>query len=72
MMTETCPGCHSSNLTTEHLIKEYSDLSRASLDRMFGHNALDARDKVAALLLARGVTEIPNTFGPIPIRKQGD
>jgi len=37
---------------------------------MFKHNAIVAQDAVAALLLSRGITHIPNIFGDIPIKRE--
>lgn len=66
--TDRCPGCGSINLSDEHLMAEYLDLQKHSFNRMFGHNARKAQDDVAKILLARGVVEIPNIFGAIPIK----
>jgi hypothetical protein len=68
-MTEKCPDCGAQNPTTEHLIKEYLELQKASFGRMFGHNAKAVRTKVAAMLLARGVESIQNIFGTIAVRQ---
>ena len=49
------------------LIREYLDLNKARFG-LFGNNAAMAQTKVAAELIKRGVTQIPNIFGPIPVR----
>ena len=66
-----CPACGIkplTGITDEHLMSEYLEMRKAESDRMFGHNAQVARKQVAAKLIARGITEIPNIFGPIAIR----
>ena len=49
------------------LSREYLEMSRASFDRLFGHNAKARRKQIGAALLARGITQIPNIFGPINV-----
>lgn len=53
--------------STERLVNEYRSTTRDCFGAMFGHNAKRFRDLVADELLKRGVTEIPNIFGPIPV-----
>jgi hypothetical protein len=50
-------------------MQEYLDLNKSSFG-IFGHNAAKAQQAVAAMLLGRGITEIPNIFVPIPIREE--
>ena len=64
---ERCPVCGTTTLSDAHLIQEYKDMQKASFG-MFKGNAARAQDAVAALLLARGITHIPNIFGDIAIR----
>jgi len=72
MTSGKCPGCGASSPTDQHLQKEYQELTKASFDRMFGHNAERARREVARLLIyERGVREIYNIFGPIQIDDPG-
>lgn len=66
-MTEKCPGCGATNTTDKHLLDEYSDLMRHTYG-MFGRNADRARIEVAEMLLARGITHLPNIFGDIALR----
>jgi len=63
----TCPACGAANLSDAHLMQEYKDMQKASFG-IFKRNAAAAQDAVAALLLARGITHIPNIFGDIAIR----
>lgn len=51
----------------QHLMKEYLEMQRASLNRMFGQNACQARVRIARQLQARGITHIPNIFGSIAV-----
>lgn len=52
----------------ERLQREYLDMTKASFDRVFGHNAKVARSVVAEELLKRGETTIPNIFGDIEVK----
>lgn len=54
--------------STERLMKEYLELSKARLNSMFGMNAAKCQTNVAQALFDRNITEIPNIFGPIEIR----
>lgn len=54
--------------TDDELMREYLDLCKHSLNNVFGGNARRALTVVANQLLARGITEIPNIFGPIKVR----
>ena len=67
-VVQRCPGCGSAVTTDEHLMSEYLDLQKHSFSKMFGHNAATAQNEVAEILLARGITEIPNIFGAIPVK----
>ncbi len=67
-MLDRCPQCGSCNVTDEHLLREYRQGMRHCFDRMFGHNARKAQNEVAAELLSRGITEMPNIFGAIQIK----
>jgi len=55
-------------MSTESLQKEYLEMNKALFGRMFGHNAAAWQEEVAAELHKRGITEIPNPFGAIPVR----
>ncbi len=50
------------------LIREHQDMLKASFNDMFGNNAEQCRRYIAALLLERGITHIPNIFGAIEIK----
>ena len=63
-----CPVCHSTNTTNGHLFDEYFEMMKARSGH-FGRNAGIAQDAIADMLLARGITHIPNIFGAIPVRK---
>lgn len=52
--------------SAESLASEYMNMMRASFG-MFGHNAATMGNLCAEELIARGITEIPNIFGPIKI-----
>jgi hypothetical protein len=56
-------------MATEALFREYLEMNKAIFNPMFGHNAAAHQEKIAEELNARGVTEIPNPFGAIPIRR---
>lgn len=64
-----CPDCGAANPTNEHLMSEYSSLVKASFNRLFGRAATEALNQVADVLLKRGITEIPNIFGSIQVRR---
>lgn len=51
------------------LTREYLAAMRDGLGALFGHNARRFGNLVADELLARGVTELPNLFGPIQVRR---
>jgi hypothetical protein len=55
-------------MSTPSLMKEYLELQKASFG-IFGANAKRAANEIVDELLSRGVTEIPNIFGPIQLRK---
>jgi hypothetical protein len=63
-----CPDCGAANPSDEHLMREYTDLNKASFNKMFGQNAKRVQAEVARELKARGIHEIPNIFGAIPVR----
>lgn len=65
-----CPACGAANPTNNHLIWEWTDLQKGVFNRMFGHNARNVQEQVGDMLLARGITHIPNMFGDIPIRRK--
>lgn len=54
--------------TDEMLMREYLDMNKAAFDQVFGHNAKRQRASVAGELQRRGIVEIPNIFGAIPVR----
>lgn len=54
--------------TDEQLIHEYRDMMRACYG-MFSNNDKYYSDELADILLARGVTHIPNIFGDIEIKR---
>ena len=53
--------------TNERLMAEYLDLAKHSFNRLFGHNARQAQNECADELERRGITEIPNIFGPLKV-----
>lgn len=55
-------------MPTESLCREYLEMNKAIFNPMFGHNAAAWQEEVAKELQARGVTEIPNPFGAIPVK----
>jgi hypothetical protein len=54
------------SMETPDLMREYQDMRRAGWG-LFGGNADRRAAELAAELRGRGVTHIPNIFGPIPI-----
>lgn len=54
---------------SDDLIKEYLQSSRDGLNAMFGHNARRYGNLVADELLRRGITQLPNLFGPLPVKR---
>lgn len=66
---EQCPVCLRVNPDNQHLLEEYSEMMKASMGHgLFKKNAARTLNVVATMLLGRGVTAVPNLFGPIPIR----
>jgi hypothetical protein len=59
---------HLAGYSDEDLTREYHELHRACFGEMFGHNAQKDFNLVVDELLARGITELPNIFGPIPVK----
>jgi hypothetical protein len=53
----------------ELLMREYLAMNKAGFDRMFGMNARRHGNACADALLARGITHVPNIFGPIEVKK---
>ena len=64
-----CPACGAANVTNEHLIREYLDLTIPAMSGLFRENARKCRNEIADVLVSRGVTEIPNSFGAIPVKR---
>jgi len=56
-------------MSDETLAKEYLALQKAALNPMFGRNAKQAANEIVAILHGRGIYEIANMFGPIPVSK---
>lgn len=55
--------------STEDLTREYRTGMRRCSDPMFGQNACAFQNLVAAELISRGVTQIPNApFGSIEVK----
>lgn len=67
----TCNICRNDhdNQSNEYLIREYLELNKARFNRIFGHNAARCQTNVATALINRSITQIPNIFGPIPVRR---
>lgn len=63
---EQCPVCLAATPGNDHLIQEYKAMQSARFG-LFGRNAAIAQDAVATMLLACGITYIPNIFGAIPV-----
>ena len=57
------------SMSTDSLCREYLEMNKALFGAMFGHNAAAWQERIATELHARGITEIPNPFGAIPIRR---
>lgn len=55
--------------TDDELQRAYLEAQRDGLNHMFGHNARKFGNLVADELLSRGVTQIPNLFGPIEVQR---
>jgi hypothetical protein len=53
----------------EALTREYFEYQKAGFDSMFGHNAREFFNLIADELISRGITQLPNIFGPIEVRK---
>ena len=49
-------------------MREYLELTKAGFNAMFGMNAKREQDVITAELHRRGIVEIPNIFGPIPVK----
>jgi len=54
------------------LFREYHESLRGCFDRMFGHNSKKSLSLVVDELRSRGITELPNIFSPIPVKKWGE
>lgn len=52
----------------QELIRSYHETLRDSFNSMFGRNAGQFFNLVAEELLRRGITELPNLFGPIRVK----
>ncbi len=55
--------------TDARLMAEYLELNKAGFNAIFGHNARREQDVITDELHRRNIHEIPNIFGPIPVRK---
>jgi len=55
-------------MSTESLASEYLALQKAIFCRVFGHNASQAKAFVGIELQKRGISSLPNMFGPIPVK----
>lgn len=56
-------------MTAAQLKREYLDLTKGSFDKIFGHNARNARMIVGRILRERGYYWIDNALGDIPIKE---
>ena len=65
---DICQWDHASQ-DNASLSKKYLEMNKAGFDITFGRNARKCGDNIAEILLGRGITEVPNIFGPIQIRK---
>ena len=54
--------------TADELMRDYRDAGR-DVFGMFARNAAHYGNLVVDELFARGITETPNLFGPIPVRR---
>ncbi len=56
-------------MDTKRLVAEYIDIGRSVYPHNpLYHNAREYADMLGSELLKRGITEIPNIFGPIRVR----
>ncbi|OPZ48253.1 MAG: hypothetical protein BWY95_00960 [Bacteroidetes bacterium ADurb.BinA104] len=67
-MYQVCPACGIIEPSDEHLMDEYLSLNKARFNDVFDAQTKYIQAKVASMLHARGITEIPNIFGPIQVR----
>ena len=52
----------------EQIRREYRELVKASFNKTFGYNARTQFNVLVDELLAAGITELPNAFGPIQVK----
>ena len=57
------------DLPDEVLMREYLEMNKAGFDKVFGANARRRGNEIADELLRRGITEIPNIFSTIKVRR---
>jgi hypothetical protein len=55
-------------MADDKLMAEFLSMQKAAFDTVFGGNATKARQLIAGELQSRGIKEIPNIFGNIPVR----
>lgn len=60
-------GRPAEQFTDDQLVSEYKTGMKHTFSKVFGRNAKIAQNLVADELIRRGITEIPNMFGPIQI-----
>jgi hypothetical protein len=54
----------------DQLTRDYLDRMRDCFHDMFGHNARRFQDLLGEELIARGIRQLPNIFGPIAVNRQ--
>lgn len=57
------------NMTTEALCRGYLEMNKAIFNPLFRRNAAAWQEQIATELHARGITEIPNPFGAIRVKR---
>lgn len=56
-------------LDDSQLVEHWTRVAGGCLDAMFGHTTRKYRNLVTDEMLARGINEVPNIFGPIPVER---
>jgi hypothetical protein len=59
---------HLAGYSDEDLQREYHEATKAGFNQLFGHNARAFGNLVVDELRTRGITQLPNIFGPIEVR----
>lgn len=59
---------HLAGYSDSDLIREYHDSIKHGFNAMFGHHARRFGNLVVDEMLSRGLSHVPNIFGPIEVR----